>query len=200
MSRLLLAAVLVLGLLLAISSIACANPWPNYSSSGAQTYPFSVSTTAVSGGYDYDLTMSGSPADTLREFIVYYSGVSTASPPVEHSTGYDGGNTAGFTSLNGGWEYGNMGTPDSVALGWKIANGGEVAPAGNYQFRVRNLPTDFVGTPHFVIHYGSAETGLTYYAQEDGRPPNETPEPGTIALLTLGLGAVTGVIRRRKSS
>jgi PEP-CTERM motif len=202
MSRHLFAVIAVLVVIAALAGTASANPWPNYSSSGSNTFPFSVTTTPVSGGFNYDVTLNGDAGDTLREFIVYYGGISTASPPAEGWTGYDGGNTAGFTSLNGGWEWGRMGTPDSAALGWKISSASEVVSAAAtsiYTFRVRNLPSDFVGTPNFVVHYGDGTTGNTFFARGD-RNPSETPEPGSLALLGLGLATGVGVIRRRKKS
>ncbi len=207
MRKHLFATAFVLGLIVVVAGAASANPWPDWNATTGGL-GFSVSPVQTSTGWDYTVTVD--PADAnpewgIKAFVVYYDGIDPANQQAQGWHGYDGGNTAGWTDTNGGWELNKYPGPSdtTAALGWQGTGPSSYVMSGSSAvFHAVNLPAGFADfSQHFVVHAANPETGVTYWSNSEGpRPPKETPEPATLALLTVGLGAVTGVIRRRKSS
>ncbi len=204
MRRHFFAAVLVLGLIAIVAGAASADPWPSW---GAVTGDFglSVSSTQTSQGYDYTVQVDPSnkyPGWGIKAFVVYVEGVTTQYS--QGSNAYNGGNTAGWTNTNGGWELNKYPGPTgtTAAFGW--LTGSDYLMSGSSAVFHAILPAGFENyTQHFVVHAAPPDGGNTFWTNggEDWEDPDiRTPEPGSLALLALGLGAVTGVIRKRRSS
>src|SRR5574340_1102364 len=199
-----IAAVLVLVLGLAFAGIASANPWPDYNALGG-TFPLDVQATQTATGWDYTVTVDPGAEKVgwgIKAFVVYPTNVTTQAS--QSWSGYDGGNTIGWTNTNGSWElnkYPGAPTDTSAAFGWQT--GSNLLMSGSSAtFHAINLPAGYANwTQHYVVHVQPPNGAQTYWASQDGGGGGElTPEPGSLVLLSLGLGAAFGAIRRRRAS
>ena len=224
MHRQLLVVVLSLGLLMAVVGAASATTtvdgwphhWPNWSDVNG-TFSCTVDVTQTSTGWDY--TVHVDPANAypgwgIQAFAVYASNITTQEQ--NFWGGYDGGEPANWTK-DGGWVQdrypGSPGT--TAAFGWVtwdepgLGNPGAFVYSGNSAtFHAINLPQGFQNWDlHFAVNVWPAATtsGVSrcndsFWAPvQQGGPPQETPEPGSLALLMLGAGAVFGVLKQRKA-
>ena len=206
MSKYLLFGLLLLGLLAAAGTANAA--WPNWNTITA-TFPCNVKVTQTSGGWDYQVSVDPKneyPGYGIKAFAVYASDLTT-----EKSNGwksYNGGNTMGW-GTDGGWERNKYPGPKktTAAFGWTGCY--DLYGGHSAVFHAVSLPSGFANwDQHFAVWVQPASKGYStrcdnsFWAkaqEEPGRPPEETPEPGSLALLTLGGGAVFGAIKRRKS-
>ncbi len=199
MRRCVFAIVLVVGLGLALAGTASADPWPDWS---ATNNPFSFTVTAVQTATGYDYTVNVDPTNLypgwgIKAFVVYFDNVTTQLD--QASTAYDGGNTAGWDNLNGGWEKDKYPGPagTTAAIGWQTGSPtGYVFSGSSATFHAIDLPDGFENfSLHYAVHVVPTE-GDTYWSNGGN---SVVPEPGSLLLLGLGLGAV-GAFRRRHST
>lgn len=201
MRRLSITAVLVLGIVVVCAGVASANPWPDWSAVGG-TFSFTAQPTQTATGWDYTVNVDPTnafPGWGIKAFVVYVDDVTT-QPTDKYA--YDGGNTAGFEGLNGGWEADKFPGPKgtTAAFGWQTGSN-NLMSGHSAVFHAVNLPSGFQNfSQHFVVHAVPPGGANTFWTNGGTPPPPPVPEPGTLALLALGLGTVTGVVRRRKSA
>lgn len=175
-----------------VAAAAWADPWPNFDS--AQTgYPVFVTQSYDSGTDLWTFNVFLDPAYEMWSFIPYPTGLTPTDPldPAQNWNGYAYSNTAGWTDLNGGWEWNKVNgepTDTSAAFGWKtqpsdgIAGAGSVVPTAT--FVAQDLPS---GTYNLFSVHLTGPDGNTFFA----RAPI-VPEPGTLA-ASLALLAPGGI-------
>jgi len=182
-------------LMLVAAAAAWGDPWPNYASAGTG-YPVFVQSSYDAGTDLWTYNVYVDPDYELMAFIVYPTGLTPTMPltPAEGWTGYDAGNTAGWTNLNGAWEWDPGDT--SAAFGWTAAPGpSERLPGQGWTptatFYAQDLPSGTYDL--FSVRVYDSLTGLAHYAQTGTvPPPSFVPEPGTLA-ASLALLAPGGI-------
>jgi len=213
MHRRLLAVLLAFGLVAALAGAASAATWPVEWPPWNEvtgTFPCTVSSVQTSTGWDYTVNIDPAhayPGWGIQAFAVYADSITT-----QESNGwgaYDGGKPAAWT-YDGGWKVdkypGLAGT--TAAFGWVTWTGAFVYSGSSASFHAINLPDGFANWgQHFGVLVKPPDTGITalcdnsfWAPAEGGGPPQETPEPGSLVLLTLGAGAMLGGLKRRKPS
>ncbi len=207
MNRHLLVVFLMLGLLALMAGAANAltpvldgwpHHWPNWSDVNG-TFSSKVSVTQTATGWDYTLNVDPTnlyPGWGVQAFAVYFNNIAT--PKYNGWANYDGGNSPGW-SHDGGWVMDRYPGPANTTgvIGWVTWNGpAYYLYSGNTAvFHAINMPTGFQDWGlHFAVSVvpTGAPVGAScdgeYWAPVpwDGGPPQDTPEPGSLALLTLG--------------
>jgi hypothetical protein len=170
---------------------ACANPWPDWSAAGSWPY-VTVATTEQASPNDniFDFLVNVDPGSLepgwgIKAFVVYADDI-IGTPFSQSETTYDAGNTAGWTGLNGGWEWGKLGPSDSAAFGWQTGSPSTYVMSGNSATFSANLGAEAINwdLTHFAVHV-SDPNGNTFWAAGNG--DNVVPEPASLALLGSGL-------------
>lgn len=184
----------VVALIFVAAASAWGDPWPNYSSAHTG-YPVFVTSSYDSGTDLWTYNVYVDPNYDLMAFVVYPTNLTPTTPltPVEGWTGYNYSNTAGWTTLNGGWEYTHP-SDTSAAFGWMAAPG----PSERLQGQGYTPTATFVGQDLpsgtydlFSVRVYDRATGVAYWAQS-GPVPGIVPEPGTLA-ASLALLAPGGI-------
>jgi hypothetical protein len=198
----LLFALVSAGLLLLAMGPVAADPWPSWDASGYWPY-YTVSISQ--DGSDPNIwvytvsvdPLSLQPGWAIKAFVPFASGISGYGVD-QGWTGYDGGNTAGWTNLNGGWEWGKLDPNDrysNAAFGWQTGSG--YIYSGQTATFYANLGTAPTGwdLSRTSVHVVSPEGGTTFWA-------TNVPEPSSLALLGVGIAAAaswTGLRKKRRS-
>ena len=219
MNRHLLVLLLVLGLFAVAAGAASATTvldgwphhWPNWSDVTG-SFPCKMTVAQTATGWDYTLTVDPdrvNPGWAIQAFAVYANNITT--PKYNGWANYDGGNSMGW-SHDGGMVLDRYPGPTgtTAAFGWVTWNGPAyyIQSGNSAVFHATNLPAGFQDWGlNFAVCVQpensapvSGDCDGEFWAQVpwEGRPPQDTPEPGSLALLTLGAGAVFGVLKRRK--
>jgi hypothetical protein len=217
MNRHLLVVLVVLGLVSVLAGAAHATTvvdgWPHHWPDWSQvtgTFSAKVTVSQTATGWDYTLSVDPThiyPGWGVQAFAVYANNI----PHNKYNgwAGYDGGNSMNW-SHDGGVVVDRYPGPagGTAAFGWVTWNGPAyyIYSGNSATFHSINLPE---GWQDWGLHFAvavrpatapiGAECDGDYWAPvpHDGGPPQETPEPGSLALLTLGAGAIFGTLKRR---
>ena len=197
-----------MALMLVVAGAASGNPWPDYNSTNAG-YPVFVTSDYDANTDLWTYNVYVDPHYELMAFIVYPTGLTPTMPltPAEGWTGYNSSNTAGWTNLNGGWEWDQRRTHTSAAFGWTSDGGPTQRIPGKgltptATFVAQDLPPGTYDL--FSVRIYNTATGVAYYAQAGTTmPAGFVPEPGTlVASLALlapgGISLMRWRLRRRR--
>lgn len=188
-----------------LSAGASADPWPSWNATQPWPY-FGVNVSEIGGLTYYTLTVTP-PANgwSFRAFVPYVGNLDgLADPPGSSGYGYAYSgptllpNDAGWTSLNGGWEWGKLGSSpsshDDAAFGWMGGwtdlNGGWT---GTFCANLGAGASNWDQT-HFSLHVRQPDGVCTFWAGNG----DAVPEPTSMVLLGSGLALLLGVGLRRR--
>ena len=190
-------AAVVFSLALAFAGPANAYPWPDYGASAGNEFDFNIAFASST----FTLTWAG--PEKMIGFVAYVdapTGVTLPGTGAHAIHGYTAALPTGWGE-NGGWEAKNDAANGiDSAFGWTGSGASDLQNSG-VVCQINGLTALSGFSPgawnaKYVAHVYNPGTGLTYWARPGGTPPS-VPEPGTLALLALGLTGAFGVIRRK---